>query len=413
MMSLEHSSKIVGIALLATAVVVITGAVLVFATDFVLLIFLGLLLGVLLTKSSKFLGKLIPIAYGWNLAIVTTTLLMVSIGSLFLFGAKIEDRLSRTSQQLDESAKQLEDWIDQYPIVASAFSKLPFSEKMEKALDSSDSKKLKNAASKSDTETSTSNGDDDSEKNDADTSQKNDSEKQKKEQKADDNADATVSSKVVSAAAGRVFGFLGRLLTTTFGLAANVGVVFFIGVFVAVDPALYRDGFAQIFPPAKRQRVSEVMNLMGETMFKWLIGRFLTMLITGAGTTIAMWILGVPMPIMIGVATGLLTFIPNIGAIIALGLAMLMALSQGPMTVVWVVLLYGVLQLLESNIATPLIQQHQTSIPPALLLSFQIIMAALAGLLGVMVATPLLAAGMVLTKEIWIKDTLESNRQTD
>jgi len=150
---------------------------------------------------------------------------------------------------------------------------------------------------------------------------------------------------------------------------------------------------------------------MGESMFNWLKGRFLTMLITGAGTSIALFILGVPMPVTVGVITGLLTFIPNIGAIIALGLAMLLGLSQGPITVVWVVILYALLQLVESNVVTPLIQQHQTSIPPALLLAFQILMAALTGFLGVMVATPLLAAGMVLVKEVWIKDTLETMTQ--
>ncbi len=132
----------------------------------------------------------------------------------------------------------------------------------------------------------------------------------------------------------------------------------------------------------------------------------LSMLITGAGTSIALLVLGVPMALTMGVITGLLTFIPNIGGIIALLLAMLLALSQGPMTVLYVIILYGVLQLVESNVVTPLIQQHQTSIPPALLLSFQIIMGAITGFLGLLVSTPLLAAGMVLVREAWVRDTL-------
>lgn len=69
-------------------------------------------------------------------------------------------------------------------------------------------------------------------------------------------------------------------------------------------------------------------------------------------------------------------------------------------------LAYTGVQMLESYIATPLIQQRLTSVPPALLLGFQFIMGALAGIIGLLVATPLLAAGKVLVTQVWIKDAL-------
>ena len=132
----------------------------------------------------------------------------------------------------------------------------------------------------------------------------------------------------------------------------------------------------------------------------------MTMAITGAGTAAALFVLGVPMAITVGVITGLLTFVPNIGGITALFLAILVAIPQGVETVLWVVGLYAALQLIESNVITPLLQQHQTSIPPALLISIQVIMGAIAGFLGLMVATPLLAASLVLIQQVWIKDVL-------
>ena len=208
---------------------------------------------------------------------------------------------------------------------------------------------------------------------------------------------------------GALFKAFQNMIGTTFGLIANMGLIFFVGMFIAVNPPLYRDGFARLFPIERRKRITEVMDQMSDSMYAWLNGRFIAMLITGVGTAIALWLLGVPMPISIGVITGLLTFIPNIGGIIALALAMMMALTQGPMTVVWVVVVYAVLQLVESNIVTPLVQQHQTSIPPALLLAFQIVLGALTGFLGLLVATPLLAAGLVGVQEFWIKDVLEED----
>ena len=404
MTNTDNPSKIIWVALLSSVVVVTTVAALVLAIDFVLLIFLGLLFGVFLTKTTKLLqNKFIPIGYGWNLGIVVLFLILICISGIFLFGAQIEDRLSKTSEQLDNSVEHLEKWLDEYPMAATAFRKIPFSDQLRGVIeDSADSKELSGqppSSSQDESNSQNQSREDESATEDGDQSNQD-----------GDTPDigSVASSDVIRNAAGRVFRAIGKLLSTTFGLLANAGVIFFIGVFVATDPTLYRDGFAQLFPPKKRDRVIEVMNLMGEAMYAWLKGRFLTMLITGAGTAIALLIIGVPMSITIGVITGLLTFIPNIGAIASLGLAILMALPLGPMTVAWVVIAYSVLQLIESNIITPLIQQHQTSIPPALLLAFQILMAALTGILGVMVATPLLAGGIVLIKEAWIKDVLEN-----
>ena len=401
MNSFESISTVIGVALLATAVVIATAATLVLAVEFVLLIFLGILFGVFLTKTSELLSKAIPVTYAWTLTIVTTTLVTALIAGLFLFGSRIEDRLNRTSQQLDRSASKLEQWLNDYPIATGVFRRIPFSSQMGIEIESSESENAIEVDNESKTRETADVAEQESE-NETDSV-----EILSKQKAVNKKANELPSSEVLRTTAGKVLGALGRLLVTTFGLATNVGVVFFIGIFLAINPSLYRDGAAQLFPPDKRIRASEVMDLMGESMFNWLQGRFLSMLITGAGTSVALLMLGVPMPITIGFITGLLTFIPNIGAIVALGLAMLMGLSQGPMTVVWVVVLYAAFQLIESNIVTPLIQQHQTSIPPALLLAFQILMAALTGILGVMVATPMLAAGIVLVKEVWIKDTLE------
>jgi predicted PurR-regulated permease PerM len=402
MTSIQQIRRIIGTILLSTTAVVATAAVLVLAIDFVLLIFLGILFGVFLTKTSQLLARLLPIGYGWNLTIVTTALVLLLVGSLILFGARIEDRLDRTSEQLDTSAAKLETWIREYPMAMKILKQVPFTQETifsedSTAQDPSPSHKPSASEPKEST----------SEKNRSLHEQSNDkAESGSQESSANAEKKSGTSASLIRSTAGKVFAVLGQILATTFGFVANAGVIFFIGVFLAVNPELYRDGFAKLFPTDKRPRIVEVMNRASDAMFNWLKGRFLSMLITGAGTAVALLLLGVPMPITIGIITGLLTFIPNVGGIIALCLAMLLALSQGPMTVVWVVVLYSILQLIESNVITPLILQRETSIPPALLLGFQIVMGALTGFIGLLVATPMLAAGMVLVKELWIKDTL-------
>ena len=132
-----------------------------------------------------------------------------------------------------------------------------------------------------------------------------------------------------------------------------------------------------------------------------------TMAITGAGAWLLLMVLGVPLAMTLGVATAMLTFIPNIGAFVSLLLAILFALPQGGETVAFVVVGYILLQIVESYIITPLIQEKQVAVLPALLISFQAIMGVLFGFLGAAVASPLLAATKVVVEEAYIKDVLE------
>ncbi len=393
MESIQQTSRPIGVLLLSTFLVVALTTVLVLATDFILLIFLAILFGVFLTKTSQLIGKGISFGYGWNLAIVVITLLTLTVGGTVLFGVKIENRLENLSENLDESADKLDAWLDEHSMAKAAFNKIPFAkEVLQNQVESEQPGDETNSSNQS----SNGSGNDPSGQSDNNPDKKS----------SDKSEDQGVSAKVAKSVAGRVFRVLGRMMGTTLGLVANLGVIFFMGLFFAVNPPLYRDGFAKLFPKDRRERVVEVMNEVGEAMFAWLNGRFISMAITGAGTGLGLYLLGVPMPITIGIVTALLTFVPNIGGLIALSLAMTMALTQGPMTVLWVVIVYGVLQLIESNIITPIIQQQKTSIPPALLLGFQIVLGALTGFLGLLVATPLLAAALVGVRELWVRDVL-------
>ncbi|MCC7335046.1 MAG: AI-2E family transporter [Pirellulaceae bacterium] len=383
--------------LLATTLVAILATVLVLATDFILLIFLGILLGVFLTTMSRLFARRIPLGYEWNLAIVTTLFLVAIVGSLFLLGAKIESRLDNLSQNLDSATEKLNGLLAKHPLARNTLQRLPYvGQIIDDSQNDDQSAEPKPSSDSSDS------------RSDSKSTALADNDDAKRADKKSSDSSLSIPS-VAKSVAGSALKVLQSMMTTTLGLLANIGLIFFVGLFLAVSPELYRDGFAKLFPIARRQRVVEVMNAIGDSLFSWLTGRFISMAVTGGGTGFVLFFLGVPMAITLGVITGLLTFIPNIGGILALGLSMLMALPQGPMTVLWVVIAYSILQLFESNILTPIVMQQKTSIPPALLLSFQVIVGALTGFLGLMVATPVLAASLVVVKQVWIHDTLKDH----
>ena len=334
---------------------------------------------------------------------------VVGSGNL-LFGTSIEQQLDKASRQIDESAERVQESIDSRPGWKEAIGRMPFSDKVpdfvadssQRPVDLQDSDKAKRTSAVGDRngETESSNRAQPSGDNPAKTA------KGASEQRASDSSEIANDA---LAATGKVFSMFRQFIMTGFGLLANLAIIFFVGVFIAVDPTLYRDGIVKLLPKSRREKAREVMNKMGLTIYNWLNGRFLTMLLTGVGTGIGLWLLGVPLAFVIGAITALLTFIPNIGAVASLALAMLMGLSQSPDTVLWVVILYGSWQLIESNIITPLIQQQKTSIPPALLIMFQLLMGVMTGFLGLLVATPLLAALLVFVKEVWIKGVLDDD----
>ncbi len=418
MNSLQSIAKAIGILLLATTAIVALVSVLVIASDFVLLIFLGILLSVFLTKTSTLSNRYLPLGYSWNLGLVTMLLLLTLLGCFTLFGNRINDRLQATSHKLDEGAGQLIDLARDYPLAMNAFQRVPFAkdllEDRQRFGESHSQGQSVNANRGDEAQTvnnqassSPSSGGNSVKQQSSEVGSSSDETEEDDSSRQSNSSDSTgPSASAVQSVAGKVFSVFSRIVSTTLGLVANIGIILFVGIFIAVDPVLYRNGFARLFPLDRRERVREVLDLMGTALFSWLMGRFMTMLITGGGTAGALFMLGVPMAVTVGVITGLLTFVPNIGGFVALFLAMLMALPQGLSTVGWVVGLYAALQLLESNVITPVLQQRQTAIPPALLISFQAIMGAIAGFLGLMVATPLLAASLVLVQQAWIQDVL-------
>ena len=190
---------------------------------------------------------------------------------------------------------------------------------------------------------------------------------------------------------------------STFGVLGDVYVVLFIGIFFTVNPKIYKTGIIKLVQPQARDRASHVLDLMGENLRKWLKGKLFAMLVVAIFTAVGLVIMGIPMWLVLALIAGLLNFIPNFGPLIALIPAVLVALLQGPVTALWVAGLYIVVQIVESNFITPMVQQRLVSIPPALIIIAQLLMAPLTGGWGLILATPLMVIMMVAINELYIK----------
>jgi len=204
---------------------------------------------------------------------------------------------------------------------------------------------------------------------------------------------------------------VGGVFTSTLGALGNIAIVVLLGIYLASEPRFYSEGFVRLFPIDRRPRVTEILHQVYESLRWWLIGKFGSMLFIGFLTWVGLSILGVPIALTLALLAGLLSFIPNFGPIISAIPALLIAFVDSPITAVYVLILYVVVQVVESNLVTPLIERETVELPPALTVVFQLGLASLVGGLGLVLATPLLAMIVVVIQLVYLQDILGDREQ--
>jgi predicted PurR-regulated permease PerM len=159
----------------------------------------------------------------------------------------------------------------------------------------------------------------------------------------------------------------------------DIYVVLFLGIFFTVSPGVYKKGMVELIPKKGQKKGEDVLNKLGDSLKKWLKGKIFSMTVVMILTGIGLSILGVPMWLALAIIAGILNFIPNFGPLIAMIPAVLVALMQSPVTAAIVAGMYIVIQVVESNFITPMVQQKLISIPPALIIMAQLLISPLTG----------------------------------
>jgi len=196
----------------------------------------------------------------------------------------------------------------------------------------------------------------------------------------------------------------GSFFKSTFGVFGDIYVVLFLGIFFTVSPGIYKKGIVQLIPKKRQQKGEDVLDKLGENLKKWLIGKIFAMAVVMILTAIGLAIIGVPMWLVLAIIAGLLNFIPNFGPLIAMIPAVLVGLMQSPSTAALVAGMYILIQVVESNFITPLVQQKLIKTPPALIITAQLLISPLTGGWGLVLATPLMVIIMILVQELYIKE---------
>jgi predicted PurR-regulated permease PerM len=185
--------------------------------------------------------------------------------------------------------------------------------------------------------------------------------------------------------------------------AVSFGVVTLIAiVYTVAQPAPLVNGFVALFPAGRRQRVREILGEMYHAVQMWFLGQLASMTIIGLLSTVALSLIGIPFALLLGIFSGLISFVPFVGPVVSVIPPVLLALTGDPLDAVWVVLAYIGIQAIEGNLIQPLVMSRAVSLHPAVVVFALLIMGTLFGFVGVLLAIPLVAALHVLLRELWI-----------
>jgi predicted PurR-regulated permease PerM len=205
---------------------------------------------------------------------------------------------------------------------------------------------------------------------------------------------------------------------TAVSLVFSVGqsAVFLLSIlvmafFLTVRRTFTADIVGALAPPAYRQRAASILSQMGERMGHWAIGQIIIVIYYAVAFSIGLTLLHVPYAFSIAVITGLLEIIPFVGGFIGLLLALVVAVTVSPITILWVIIMYLIITNVEAHILVPLVYGRAVHLHPFLVVAALLFGAEAFGLLGALIAVPLAAALQVGVENLYIKDVVEAAEQ--
>ena len=338
-----------------------------FAHAIFIVAFLGILLGLAVSRAADFLEKIhIRRAIGAPLVIVVTLGLLVGLGALL--APSLRNQVKQLSTELPKLVDQADKWLQKTPakaLVAPQQQQQPPQQ----------------------------------------STQQQQPQKQPSKEPQQQQQQGGLRAQIGKELRGSVQ-FLFPIVSSIFGAIGGIVLVIFIAMYIAITPGLYREGILHLIPHGRRDRAEEFIDTLGVTLRQWLLARLIAMVAIGTITGVALALLQVKGAAALGVLAGLLEFIPFFGPVISAVPAIGVALLDSPQKALYVVILYIVMQQLEGNVITPLLLEKRLDIPPVLTVVTVAALGIVFGVIGMLIAEPLLAAVLVTTKMLYVNDVV-------
>ena len=185
---------------------------------------------------------------------------------------------------------------------------------------------------------------------------------------------------------------IGGIVVSSATILAGLVIVFSLSVYFSAEPGMYYNGLRRVVPEEHREKLDACAASVAQILRWWVLAKLISMTMVGVLISIGLGIVGVPLAGTLGIIAAIMTFIPNVGPLISVIPAALLALAASPTQGLLTLLVFAIVFTAEGYVVTPLLERNIVRLPPALTLAMQLLLAAVAGPVGVALAAPLAAA---------------------
>lgn len=211
-----------------------------------------------------------------------------------------------------------------------------------------------------------------------------------------------------------LFGQAKNLAQNTTGMLVVLATVFFGVTFTLMNPRPVFGALFSLVPEQHHDRTLAIMVRIAKFVPRWAVSVLISMLTIGSLFFLLMWpIFGFADALVLGLIACLLSAIPFLGPILTLVPALLLAIGQGGMTPVWVMLAYLAVQAVEGNVILPLVMSHGMALHPLAVIFSMLLSVAAFGVLGIIIAAPLAAIAGIVHDELYRKPFLPTTTDQD
>jgi predicted PurR-regulated permease PerM len=193
------------------------------------------------------------------------------------------------------------------------------------------------------------------------------------------------------------------LFSTSFGVVGELYIILFFGIFFTADPSLYKNGILSFFPRNKKNTGEIILQRIGTALKGWLKSILISMVLITILLAGSLALIRLPVTIVLGLFAGMLEIIPNFGPMIAMIPGVLLALTISTKTAIIAAAIYITCQTIVGSLVVPLVQKKIIHLPPAVTFLSQLIMGFLFGVLGIILAVPILSIIIIVVDELYMK----------
>ncbi len=199
---------------------------------------------------------------------------------------------------------------------------------------------------------------------------------------------------------GNVASSVGRLVGFITSAVITIVVIPFMLIYMLLDGKRLPDSIVKWLPKSYETETRKILNDMHTTVKNYVHAQLLVAFFVGITSLIGLWIVGVDYAILLALFMMVTNIIPYVGPFLGAAPAVVVAFIQEPIMAVWVIIVIIVVQQIESNVISPLIQGKSLKVHPLTIIIVLLVAGNLAGIIGMLIAVPTYAVAKVVVQNI-------------